>query len=34
LSILGLLSDDVIDKVQIVFYSDPTKAAFRAMGLE
>ncbi len=25
---------DVIDKLQIVFYSDPTNAAFRAMGLE
>ena len=25
---------DIIDKLQIVFYSDPTNAAFRAMGLE
>ncbi len=28
------LPADVIDKLQIVFYSDPTNAAFRAMGLE
>jgi ATP-dependent Lon protease len=28
------LPADVIDKLQIVFYSDPLNAAFRAMGLE
>jgi ATP-dependent Lon protease len=28
------LPADIIDKLQIVFYSDPTNAAFRAMGLE
>jgi ATP-dependent Lon protease len=28
------LPADVIDKLQIIFYSDPTNAAFRAMGLE
>jgi ATP-dependent Lon protease len=28
------LPGDIIDKLQIVFYSDPTNAAFRAMGLE
>ena len=28
------LPGDVIDKLQIVFYSDPLNAAFRAMGLE
>ncbi len=28
------LPADVIDKLQIVFYSDPTNAAFRALGLE
>jgi len=28
------LPGDVIDKLQIVFYSDPINAAFRAMGLE
>jgi ATP-dependent Lon protease len=28
------LPADVIDKLQIVFYSDPTNAAFRAVGLE
>ncbi|CAG1020518.1 partial Lon protease, partial [Methylococcales bacterium] len=25
---------DVLDKVQIIFYSDPINAAFRAMGLD
>lgn len=25
---------DVLDKLQIIFYSDPSNAAFRAMGLE
>ena len=25
---------DVLDKLQIIFYSDPINAAFRAMGLE
>ena len=24
----------VLDKLQIIFYSDPVNAAFRAMGLE
>jgi ATP-dependent Lon protease len=28
------LPTDIIDTLQIVFYSDPTNAAFRAMGLE
>jgi ATP-dependent Lon protease len=28
------LPADIIDKLQIIFYSDPTNAAFRAMGLE
>jgi ATP-dependent Lon protease len=28
------LPADIIDKLQIVFYSDSTNAAFRAMGLE
>jgi ATP-dependent Lon protease len=28
------LPADIIDKLQIVFYSDPTNAAFRAIGLE
>jgi ATP-dependent Lon protease len=28
------LPADVIDKLQIVFYSDPANAAFRAMGLD
>jgi ATP-dependent Lon protease len=28
------LPADIIDKLQIVFYSEPTNAAFRAMGLE
>jgi predicted ATP-dependent Lon-type protease len=27
------LPADIIDKLQIVFYSDPTNVAFRAMGL-
>jgi ATP-dependent Lon protease len=25
---------DVLDKLQIIFYSDPVNAAFRAMGLD
>jgi ATP-dependent Lon protease len=25
---------DVLDKIQIIFYSDPMNAAFRAMGLQ
>jgi ATP-dependent Lon protease len=25
---------DVLDKLQIIFFSDPVNAAFRAMGLE
>ena len=25
---------DVLDKLQIIFFSDPLNAAFRAMGLE
>lgn len=28
------ISTDVLDKVQIIFYSDPINAAFRAMGLD
>ena len=28
------IPSDVLDKLQIIFYSDPTSAAFRAMGLE
>jgi len=28
------IPSDVLDKLQIIFYSDPTTAAFRAIGLE
>ena len=28
------IPSDVLDKLQIIFFSDPVNAAFRAMGLE
>jgi ATP-dependent Lon protease len=28
------IPSDVLDKLQIIFYSDPVNAAFRAMGLK
>lgn len=28
------IPSDVLDKLQIIFYSDPINTAFRAMGLE
>ena len=28
------IPSDVLDKLQIIYFSDPVNAAFRAMGLE
>ena len=31
---IGDIPIDVLDKIQIIFYSDPINAAYRAMGLQ